>query len=139
MVGEQKSNWTPWIIILVLVVVLVAVFNIRKFSPQNTSRESPRQVTVENEFSQPLSPSSITLTIDTPQNGETVNSSKVNIKGKTSANAEVYVNEMDSKADASGNFSVTYTLEEGENYLIVGANDDEGNMTEQELMLYYQG
>jgi len=50
--------------------------------------------------------------------------------------ADVFVNEIDTKADASGNFRVSYSLELGDNYLIVGANDEFGNFKEYELMVY---
>jgi hypothetical protein len=79
----------------------------------------------------------ITLSISSPKTGSTVTSSSLKISGKTSAGADVFVNELETKADASGNFSVTMSLDEGDNYIIVMANDAEGNVAEAELTVVY--
>lgn len=81
---------------------------------------------------------SMTLSVTSPANGSTVTSSTVAIKGKTAPKADVFVNELEGKADAGGNFSVTVTLEEGENYFVVLANDELGNAAEAELTVIYQ-
>ncbi len=79
----------------------------------------------------------ITLTISTPSNNTTVSSSSLAVKGKTVAGAEVFVNDLETKADASGNFSVIMTLEEGDNYILIVANDAAGNYSEKELSVTY--
>ena len=79
----------------------------------------------------------MTLTISSPTDGTTVTSASVVIKGKTRANAEVFVNDVETKADANGNFSVTLTLDEGDNPIVVSANDADGNVAEKELIVYY--
>lgn len=79
----------------------------------------------------------ISLSISSPPNGATVTRSSLTVRGKTAANAEVFVNELETKADASGNFSISVTLDEGENYIIVMANDAAGNVAEAELTVTY--
>lgn len=80
---------------------------------------------------------SFTLAIGSPADGSTVSSSSVIVKGRTSAGAEVFVNDSEVRADANGNFSVKLTLEEGDNYILVVANDASGNYTEKELTITY--
>lgn len=80
----------------------------------------------------------ISLTITSPLNGVTLNSTNVTIKGKTSPNAEVFINDASTKADANGNFSLTLTLDEGENNLVITANDTEGNVAEGNLSVNIQ-
>lgn len=79
----------------------------------------------------------LTMTIISPASGSTVQNPAITVKGKTLPNAEVFVNEKEGRADASGNFSIGITLDEGENYLIVMANDDQGNVAEKELTITY--
>jgi hypothetical protein len=78
-----------------------------------------------------LTSGNITLTITSPLNGATLNSTTVNISGKTSPRADVFVNDKETKADAQGNFSLKIELEEGQNSLVVIANDESGNVVEQ--------
>jgi hypothetical protein len=80
----------------------------------------------------------ISLNIQTPLNGANLTNGKVTLKGKTSANAEVFVNDQSTKADANGNFSLPLTLDEGLNNLVVTANDAEGNVAEQDLSVNVQ-
>lgn len=79
----------------------------------------------------------ITLTIVSPLSNTTVTTNTVAIRGKTVANADVFVNDSETKADSGGNFSVSLTLDEGENPIIVVANDANGNSAEQEIMVTY--
>ncbi len=79
----------------------------------------------------------ISLTIDTPANNSTVTSPTVKVSGKTVPNADVSVNDTELKADGSGNFSTTVTLDEGENIIGIVANDANGNSSEQDLTVTY--
>ncbi|MFZ5845610.1 MAG: hypothetical protein ACOY0S_04035 [Patescibacteria group bacterium] len=79
----------------------------------------------------------ISLTITAPANGATVRSPKVVVRGKTVARAEIFVNEVETVADERGNFSATITLEEGENYILVVATDEQGQVAEKELVVTY--
>ena len=86
--------------------------------------------------SQPVSVTNqITLTVTSPANNATVTSGTVTVRGKTVPNADVFVNDTETKADASGNFSAFVTLDEGENSIIIVANDANGNTAEQEIMV----
>lgn len=82
--------------------------------------------------------SEIPLTVSSPTNGATVKKSILTVSGKTAPRAEVMVNEAEIVADAKGNFSVKVTLDEGENIILVTANDAEGNFAEQELTVTYE-
>lgn len=81
--------------------------------------------------------SGLTLTITSPTNAQTVTSDTITVKGKTTPLAEVFVNDLELKADASGNFSQSLTLEEGDNYILIVANDADGNFAEKELSITY--
>ncbi len=81
--------------------------------------------------------SSNTLTVIQPQNGAVVKNAQILVFGKTAPNADVFVNDKDTVADAKGDFSVAFTLEEGENYILVGSTDAKGNFAEQELSVTY--
>lgn len=76
---------------------------------------------------------SIPLTITSPENGAKLTSTNVSVKGKTVPNAEVFVNDAEGTADANGNFSISIGLEEGENQIIINANDEKGNVAEKVL------
>lgn len=80
---------------------------------------------------------SISLAISSPVNNITVTSSSLVVRGKTAPKSEVFVNDAETKADTNGNFSVTLTLDEGENYILVVANDANGNFSEKELTITY--
>jgi phosphate-selective porin len=79
----------------------------------------------------------ITLTVSSPVNNAAVTSASVTVRGKTVAGAEVFVNDVETRADSSGNFSVKFTLDEGENYILIVANDANGNYAEKDLTVTY--
>jgi len=81
---------------------------------------------------------SITLTVSAPADNTTVTSSNLVVRGKTVAGAEVFINDAETKADGNGNFSATITLDEGENYILVVANDAAGNYSEKEITVVYE-
>lgn len=77
------------------------------------------------------------LSIISPKNGAQVSGSTVQVTGKTAANADVSVNDSDLKADASGNFTTTINLDEGDNEIIVTAVDATGAVAESNLTVTY--
>jgi len=81
--------------------------------------------------------SEISLTINSPTNGTIVKRSTLTVSGKTVPRAEVAVNETEVVTDSKGNFSANITLDEGENLIIITANDASGNMAEKELTVTY--
>ncbi len=78
------------------------------------------------------------LEINSPKDKQTFNQSAITISGKTAKNAEVFVNDQETKSDNQGNFSLTYNLDEGENILMIVANDDSGNYIEKQLTVYLE-
>jgi hypothetical protein len=79
----------------------------------------------------------LSLDILQPQEGTTVDNQNLMIKGKTAAEAEVFVNEKQLKADSNGDFFTTITLDEGENNISIVANDEDGNFAEKEITVTY--
>lgn len=79
----------------------------------------------------------ITLTINSPANGLAVATPNVTITGKTAPNAEVFVNDATGRADVNGNFSISIALDEGDNTIVVTANDANGNSAEAEVTVSY--
>jgi cytoskeletal protein RodZ len=79
----------------------------------------------------------LTLTVTSPVDKSTVTKATLVVKGKTSPKAEVFVNDSEGVADANGNFSLNITLDEGDNPVIVMANDAAGNAAEQDLNITY--
>jgi hypothetical protein len=80
---------------------------------------------------------SLSLVITNPTDGTTVPSANLNVTGKTASGAEVFVNDKETKAEINGNFSVNITIDEGENIIVVIANDLEGNYIEKEIKVTY--
>ncbi len=81
---------------------------------------------------------SIPLTLTSVSGAMTVTNPQLVVSGKTVANADVFVNDRDLKADAQGNFATTITLDEGENTINVVVNDAAGNSTEKEFVVTLQ-
>ena len=77
------------------------------------------------------------LTITSPVDGTTVSQNKVTVSGKTLPGAEVSVNEVELTAGADGKFSVTVSLEEGENPILITAGNEEG-FEEKEITVYFE-
>ncbi len=133
--------------VLVGIVILAGSFlGLRYFGNQglmkpgslNDTSENPNSALVNSSPATPMPGATrVTLTVTSPTNGATVTTSSLVLRGKTSPRAEVFVNELETRADANGNFSVSVTLDEGENYLIVTANDENGNVAEAEVTVTY--
>lgn len=135
--------------LIVILVALVAVGGLYLFSSGklNLNSMQSKQEVASNYVLATSTPNSsgavstsnkISLSIISPANGITLNSPSVKISGKTSPNAEVFVNDVSTKADANGNFSVNVTLDEGQNDVTVTANDEEGNVAEQSFSVNIQ-
>jgi len=103
---------------------------------------SPTPVTQAAKASDPLpTAAEILLKISQPASTSnlTVTSPTLVVKGQTVPRADVYVNDVETKADAKGNFSATLKLEDGDNFILVFANDDNGNYAQQEFDVNYEG
>ncbi len=130
---------------ILVVFVLIALFGsafIFKLSQekkgmntiQNISREQP----IENTAMSPENSPAFLLEISEPTNNAVVSTALTSIKGKTMPSSALFINEIETVADAEGNFSVPFTLEQGENHMVIVANDAEGNHAEKELTVQYQ-
>jgi hypothetical protein len=75
----------------------------------------------------------ITLRITSPINNAVVTVSDVVIKGITTPGAEVAVNDKETVAGKDGSFSVTLTLDEGDNYISAVATNSDGQAAELEM------
>lgn len=94
--------------------------------------------TGENAYGSTYSSGDMNLEITSPIHGELLTSNKIKVTGKTTAFAEVFINDQSTTADADGNFSLDIEIEEGENILYVSANDSEGNISEQNISVNVQ-
>ncbi|MBI3558984.1 cadherin-like beta sandwich domain-containing protein [Candidatus Gottesmanbacteria bacterium] len=132
-----------WIIVLIVVGILVlggaGLVGYKMLYPQALPTVSLPMVKVPSATpSAAKAPNQITLQITQPTNGQVLSAATVKVTGKTAANADVSVNDKDVKADASGNFTATINLEEGDNPIMVTAFDADGNTSEQEITVTYQ-
>ncbi|MEO6508482.1 MAG: hypothetical protein ABIO02_00865 [Patescibacteria group bacterium] len=75
----------------------------------------------------------ILLEIITPAQGEVVTSPNIIITGKTAPNADIMINDADKKADATGAFSVSILIDEGDNIITITSVDENGKYAEKEL------
>ena len=134
-------------VIVALVVLGVIIVLQRQVATQNTTmqRTGGEGMQVQQNSTAASSPTetvrlqqSIPLTIASPANASIVTTSTLAVKGKTTPKAEVFVNDKETIADSNGNFSVTLTLDEGDNPIVVLANDENGNEAEQELSVTYE-
>ncbi|MCL4364471.1 hypothetical protein M1328_04510 [Patescibacteria group bacterium] len=82
--------------------------------------------------------SGMSLEVTSPVDKSTVSTPTVNVSGKTSPGADVFVNEKQLKADNQGNFSVNYNLLEGENDFYITVNDSFGNYAEKMIVVNLQ-
>lgn len=145
----MKRNIVSFILVFILLIVSIGVYvfiRSQKSQPSFDRASVPTEDTVtpyvtgvQNSKPADHSPvvNEISLTVTSPVDGATVQSSSVTIIGKTAPKAEVFINEAETMADASGNFSKTIALDEGDNIVIVVANDAKGNVAEQDLTINY--
>lgn len=102
--------------------------------------EAKNESLTSKKYSVVLDTENPTIEISEPENGSTITLRKnqiTTIKGITEPNAKIFINGRLSYADSEGNFSGTYTLEEGENKVLVKAVDKAENESETELTLNF--
>ena len=80
---------------------------------------------------------SVALEVTEPQDEITVNTSTIQVKGVTTADATVSVNGSLVDVGADGKFSTTVSLEQGPNSIEVVASDSQGNENSQVLTIIY--
>ncbi|MBI3887886.1 hypothetical protein HY310_02355 [Candidatus Microgenomates bacterium] len=147
----NKALVVSGLVLLAVVVIAVGAFFVATSTVSKTPK-SPDQnaVTVPDLNNQPTSPTNsvpptepavenqIKLVIQSPIDKSVVTTPSVKVTGQTVPNADVSINEIDTKANAAGNFSATVSLSEGENPIIIDAFDAEGNTSESVLSVTYQ-
>lgn len=82
-----------------------------------------------------------TIELETPTDGQQFELRKnqnITVKGKTEAEAKVYVNGRMTRANAEGLFSTSLLLNEGENTLALKAEDQAGNFVEQTIKVNFK-
>jgi len=144
---KKKGNVLVIVFFILLVVFGFLVFLIKKQrvgNPKLRNIFQTNQPTNQTNLNQEKLPTAepvaqgLILEIIEPKENVTYNDPSIKVSGKTKANAEVYVNDIQTKADGTGNFSVNYNLDEGENLLTITANDSAGNYAEKEMTVYLQ-
>lgn len=81
-----------------------------------------------------------TLIIDDLKNDQEIvgkDKKTLTIRGITEPQAQVMINSQRTKADADGNFTLDYTLQNGDNRLKILAYDRAGNQVEEELTIKF--
>ena len=129
--------------IIVTVVIVVGLFIKKAGSPMTEPATSEQTETVETIEQAVLEPEQaveegLYLEVTSPVEGSVVTSPTLAVSGKTEANAEVFINEKELRADSAGNFSTSLTLEEGDNIIVVYAKDPAGNTVSKEMKVTYE-
>jgi cytoskeletal protein RodZ len=125
-------------LVFVLLALLVIFSDLSDVNPfKNFERISGQKVTTTESETKVIDNQTdsekVFLNITAPLDKSVVKSASLLVKGQTVANAEVFVNDKETKADKNGNFSLYVTLDEGENTLTVIMNDSLGNYIEKEI------
>ncbi len=138
----MKGTLPLIVVAIVLVIGVSLMISKSKNSPTSTTTNNLTQNISPTGTSAPTTvPTStqnnLPLSITAPIDKSTVATATISVKGKTGAKAQVAVNDVETTADASGNFSASVALDEGENTIFIVVNDAAGNVTEKELTVIY--
>lgn len=131
------------LLILLIIGIIASLVYIQRLRSDNSLTPQPGEInayptTSNSQIDQTSTTEDLNLEIIAPKNNITVSNSSLTIKGKTAPMVDVFVNEVETKADAQGNFSAKLVLDEGENIIVIFANDAEGNSVESELSITYE-
>ncbi|MBI5448870.1 hypothetical protein HY948_00980 [Candidatus Gottesmanbacteria bacterium] len=127
-------------IVVIAVGVGIGLFILlRKNSVTSVRQEARVAAPTPNAFEElnPAAVNELLLSVLAPVDGATVTTPALTVRGTTAPKAEVFINELEMRADATGNFSGSLTLDEGENFIIVMVNDESGNVAEKDLVVTY--
>jgi hypothetical protein len=78
------------------------------------------------------------LEITEPADNSTTNNQEINVKGSTDKEIYVRVNDLPIVVDANGGFQTTVRLKEGDNQIVITAQDIAGNLETKSLKVTYQ-
>ncbi len=145
---QNFTNFLPAILGIVLLLLIgtgIMVFSANRSKPapindkpiQNNPVVKTETATKSADSEEQYNQNQIPLTIISPLENSVASTPQITIKGQTLAKAEVFINDVSITADATGNFVITFDLEEGENDINITANDALGNYSEKELMITY--
>ncbi len=131
------KKFFPAFFVLVLVIALFSYFQKNNPNIKNIidSKKGRNKDSITKIIKPTIVSEKISLLVYEPKNNTTVNNPIINIRGKTIANAYIFINEQELKADVNGNFASATTLEEGENYILIVASDDLGNSVEKDILV----
>lgn len=139
---KKSTDFYKYLLIgLALVLIILGVISSKK---EVKEPSIPADVTVNENAEQAdksfedVDAGEFFLQVGSPKDGITVSSPTITVSGKTKSNADVFINDLETKADDDGVFSADLSLEEGENIIIITAGDDEGNFDEKELTINYE-
>jgi hypothetical protein len=123
---------------LLSIFVVVGAVSLNKYQKNRVIPK--KQVTITPVPTKIISPTeakskskSISLELIGVSDGVIVSDPTLLIKGKTVANADVFIDSQELKADKNGDFSAKVSLDEGENMIVITVNDSEGNTAEKGL------
>jgi hypothetical protein len=78
------------------------------------------------------------LDISEPADNSTTNNQEINIKGSTEKEIYIRVNDLPIVVDANGGFQTTVRLKDGDNQIVITAQDISGNLETKSLKVTYQ-
>lgn len=131
---KKITGYVVFGFVVIAILILVYLFVTKGYLGKGITTLPSTQTPAPETSPQPnITSNKISLTVTSPKDGSTLDSTNAVVKGKTVPGADVFVNDQSAKADASGNFSISIGLDEGSNLIVVSANDAEGNVTEQNI------
>lgn len=78
------------------------------------------------------------LEISEPTDNFVTNNQEIRVKGNTEKETYIHVNDLPVVVDASGNFETTIRLKDGDNQVVITAQDIAGNTETKSLKVTYQ-
>ena len=124
-------------------IITFGIWTANKSLQENTSTQEKEtsEMPSLNEEKSPSNSEKISLKILSPENNALINTEKIKITGKTSANINVIIlsedDELIVQSDAQGQFSQEITLSAGTNEIKISAFDDNGAEATVNLNLVY--
>ena len=106
--------------------------------PPAIIQASPTTVSLPTQTSEPVVAQQLYLQILSPQDGDTVNTSQVDVIGSAPVGATISVNDDIIIVGDNQQFKSTVPLDEGPNLIEIVASDDSGNETSLELTVTYE-
>lgn len=100
---------------------------------QTPTKPPPPTITEEEQIAKN---NTLPLTISSPLDKSEVATPTISVSGTTAPNADVSVNDKDLKANSTGKFTTTITLDDGQNYILIVASNETGASEWQGTITY---